>query len=53
MDRLKKPLSRRTVMVSTPTERRRPTKSVIHASAPAAVWALPGRQRMPMQSPVS
>ena len=40
-----RPLARRTVMVSIPTEHRRPTTSVIHATAPAAVWASPGRPR--------
>ncbi len=53
MDFEKNPLSRRTVIRRTPAPLRRATSPASHASAPRAVWALPGRQRTPRQSPVS
>jgi hypothetical protein len=52
-ERLKNPSSSRTVISSTPADRSRSTRRRSHSSVPAAVWALPGRQRTPRQSPVS
>ena len=51
--RLKNPLSRRTVISSTPASRSWATRRSSHSVAPVAEVAGPGRQCTPTRSPVS